>query len=172
MQKGGLMKTRILTSLCIFFLFSTLASSADEKEYVSPNGSYIADVVYVSGSGESRVVVKAKNGRMICSKNYASKDGEHGFCVEKAAWTPDSRFFVYSMSSSGGHQPWHFPVDFCSIHYSTTRSLDDYVGPITSNDLETKPPDLVKGRSMRKNIDDQVDFEVRLSGFERQGKKK
>jgi hypothetical protein len=166
------MKTRILTLLCIFCLFSTLANSADEKQYVSPDGRYVADVVAVSGSGESRVVVKAKNGRMICSKSYASKDGEHGLCVEKAFWTPNSRFFVYIMSSSGGHQPWHFPVDFCSIHYSTTRSLDDYVGPITSSDLEIKPPDIVKGRSMRKNIDDQVDFEVRLSGFEREVKKK
>jgi hypothetical protein len=166
------MKKRILTLLCIFWLFSTLAGSADEKQYVSPDGRYVADVVAISGSGESRVVVKTINGRMICSKSYASKDGEHGLCVEKAVWTSDSRFFVYSMSSSGGHQPWHFPVDFCSSRDSTTRSLDDYVGPITSNDLETKPPDIVKGRSMRKNIDDQVDFEVRLSGLVGQEKKK
>lgn len=168
----GLMKTKILTLLCIFCLFSTLANSADEKQYVSPDERYVADVVAVSGSGESRVVVKAKNGSLICSKSYASKDGEHGFWVEKVAWTPDSRFFVYNMSSSGGHQPWHFPVNFCSVYDSTICGLDDYVGPVTSNDLEIKPPDIVKGRSMRKNIDDQVDFEVRLSGVERQEQKK
>jgi len=166
------MKTRILMLLCIFLIFSTLAYSAEEKEYTSPNREYIASVVAVGQSGESKVVVKTKDGRPICSKNYASEDGGHGFGVEKAAWTPDSRFFVYSMSSSGGHQPWHFPAEFCSIPRSTTRSLDDYIGSITSPDFETKAPDIVKGKKIGKEIDDQVDFEVRLSSLDRQGKKK
>jgi hypothetical protein len=166
------MKTKIVILLCVSFLFIALAYSAEEKEYMSPNGAYIAVVVSVPGSEESKVVVKTKNGRTICSKSYASEDGTHGLVVQKAAWTPDSRFFVYSMSSSGGHKPWHFPADFCSIHHSITRSLDNYVGPITVSDLEIKAPDIVKGKSTRKDIDDQVDFEVRLSSLEMYGKKK
>ena len=30
-------------------------------------------------------------------------------------WTPDSRFLVFTTTSSGGHSPWHFPAyAFCS----------------------------------------------------------
>jgi hypothetical protein len=165
------MKTTIIVGIFISFLFSGLAYSAEKKEYVSPDGRYTALVFAISQSGESKVVVKTKSGRLLCFKSYASEDGEHGLRVEKATWTPDSKFFVYSMSSSGGHQPWRFPAEFCSALRSATRSLDDYVGSIISPDLETKRPDIVIGKRMGKDIDDQANFEVKLSGLEKQGKK-
>jgi len=165
------MKTGIVILLFISVFFYTLVYAAGEKEYVSPDGRYTAYVVTIS-DGESKVVVTTKNGRSICSKSYASEDGEHGFGVLKAVWTPNSAFFVYSMWSSGGHQPWHCPTDFCSVHDSTIRSLDDYVGPVVSPDVETKPPDIVRGKRIGKSIDDKVDFEVKLSSFGKQGKRK
>jgi hypothetical protein len=167
-QNEEMMKTRIVIALCPLFLFITIAYSAEQKEYVSPDGKYRAHVMpAINGrhenSGEKEIIIKNKDGKILCSKNYGSEDGEHGFGVENAVWTPDSKFFVYSMSSSGGHQPWHFPADFCSITDSSIKSLDKYVGPITNSHLEAKAPDIIKGKRMKKNIDDQEAFEVSLS---------
>ena len=51
---------------------------------------------------------------------------EHGYGVVKAEWTPDSQYFVFSLTSSGGHQAWHAPTEFYSQVDGTVRSLDDY----------------------------------------------
>ena len=72
-------------------------------------------------------------------KSFASADGEHGFGVAKAQWTPNSQFFIFSMGSSGGHQPWHHPIYFYSRTENRFYCLDDYVGPITSAFTLTKP---------------------------------
>jgi hypothetical protein len=59
---------------------------------------------------ESRVVIRTSNGETLNSKDYSSPRGFNGYYVVNAKWSPDSRFFVYSMSSSGGHSPWQFPM--------------------------------------------------------------
>lgn len=166
------MKTRIFILLCSFFLINTLAHSAEQKKYKSPDGVYVAVVAAVDKSEENSVIIKTRHGKTICSKSYLSDDGTHGFVVEKASWTPDSKFFVYSMSNSGGHQPWHFPTDFCSIIDKSIRSLDDHVGPITNFDFGIKKPDIVKGTKMGKDIDDILDFEVSLGSLPTNVKKK
>ena len=107
--------------------------------------------------------MKAKSGRILCSRNYGSEDGEHGYGVEKAAWTPDSRFFVYSLSSSGGHQAWHFPTDFISTTDYKFRRLDDFVGPITDPDFTLTAPDIIKTSGRDKTTLDEKNFEVILS---------
>jgi hypothetical protein len=165
-------KAGTVTALCILFLLFAAAHSAGQKEYMSPDGKYVASVATGQRSGESKVVVRTKDGRTICSKSYESQDGEHGFGVEYATWTPDSKFFVYSMASSGGHQPWHFPADFCSVQDKSIRSLDSYVGSIITPDFDVKAPDIVKGKIMGKGIEDQVTFEVGLTNLVALGMKK
>jgi hypothetical protein len=59
---------------------------------------------------ESRVVIRTRGGETVTSKDYSSPRGANGFYVVEAKWSPDSQFFVYSMSSSGGHSPWSFPI--------------------------------------------------------------
>jgi hypothetical protein len=157
-------------ALIVFYAFVSLtvfAHSADPKEYLSPNGKYRAYVIPLPkapyGSGESKIVIKAQSGKTLCLKSYGSKDGEHGFGVEKAAWTFDSRFFVYSMSSSGGHQAWHFPTHFISTTDWKVRNLDDFVGPITDPSFVLSAPDTLKTAGRDKSTLDEATFEVRLS---------
>ena len=166
------MKTRTFTLLCSFFLISTLAHSAEQKKYKSPDGVYVAIIAAVDKSEENSVIIKTKDGKTICSKSYLSNDGTHGFVVEKASWTPDSKFFIYSMSNSGGHQPWHMPIDFCSVQDKSIYHLDDHVGPITNFDFEVKKPDIIKCTKMGKDIDDILDFEVSLGSLPTTAKKK
>jgi hypothetical protein len=98
----------------------------------------IVAIVFSSGSPghegyESRVEVRSKSGKLLVQRGYVSADGQHGYKVQKAAWTPDSNFFVYSMETSGGHQPWHSPVNYYSRAQNRFRSLDDALHDAVAN---------------------------------------
>ena len=99
--------------------------------YAAPDKSVIVEIVSakrnIKGAGyESRVGIQAGDTHQLCTIDYSSEDGQHGFSVVRAEWTPDSRFFVYSLISSGGHQPWHTPTQFYDQAKGVLRSLDDY----------------------------------------------
>jgi hypothetical protein len=95
-------------------------SSLKPRIYPSPDGALRALVLPVDVSldatpdMESRVVIRTSNGDTVTSKDYLSPRGTNGYYVVNAKWSPDSQFFVYSMSSSGGHSPWSFPMMVCS----------------------------------------------------------
>lgn len=150
----------------ILFIGSASADRLEDQKYKSPDGRFIAYVIRLPkapyGSGESKIIIKTKEGKILCSKDYGSEDGEHGFGVVCAAWTPDSAFFVYSMSNSGGHQPWHFPIDFISTRDFKIRSLDDFVGPIMNPDFQLQSPDIIRAAKQR-DILEESPFEIRLS---------
>lgn len=99
--------------------------------YATPDKSGIVEIVSaktdIKGAGyESRVGIQSGDRQQLCTMDYSSEDGQHGFSVVKAEWTPDSRFFVYSLISSGGHQAWHTPTQFYDRADGVVRSLDDY----------------------------------------------
>jgi hypothetical protein len=157
----------LLSTMLILLIGTSYAGQKKDQKYESPDGKFVANVVALPkvpyGSGESKIIIKTKKGKLLCSKNYGSETGEHGFGAEHAAWTPDSRFFVYSMSSSGGHQAWHFPTDFISTHDFKVRRLDDYLGPITDPDFELSSPDVIKTAGRNKDTIDEAAFEISLS---------
>ena len=117
--------------------------------FVSPDGMLVALVIPVGKepglqSYESRVELRTKEGMPLCSADYSSEDSEHGYGVAKAAWTPDSQFFAYSLQSSGGHRPWHTPIDFYSRRQKKILSLDDALGnAIAYPEFSVSEPDKV-----------------------------
>ena len=112
----------------------------DEKAVVVSVGKLSVD-----RGTESEIEFYSRNGRRLCTLNYASKDGEHGFGVVKAAWTPDSRYFVFSLTSSGGHQSWHAPTLFYNAKSQAIFSLDEYVtgAGISKGDFTLMAPNTV-----------------------------
>src|SRR5258708_3179950 len=128
------------TLLLIFVLVSVMTAAElpelakqekKQRRYTSPDGGLTALVEPVSkeegrSENESRIEFKFIDGRIACAIDYSSEDSEHGFGVVKAEWTPDSEYFVFSLTSSGGHQPWHAPTQFLSRKDGTVRTLDDY----------------------------------------------
>ena len=119
--------------------------------YESPDKCIVAIVFPVGNpaheSYESRVEVRSKSGKVLAQRGYVSADGQHGYCVHKAAWTPDSNFFVYSMGSSGGHQPWHSPVDYYGRAQGKFRNLDDALHDAVANpQFSVAAPDRVTVR--------------------------
>jgi hypothetical protein len=117
--------------------------------YESPDKSIVAIVFPVGKPGtksyESRVELRSKSGKVLAQRDYFSTDGQHGYRVTKAAWTPGSSFFVYSLVNSGGHQPWHSPVEFYSGAQEKIFSLDDALrDAVTNPQFSVTGPDCVK----------------------------
>lgn len=90
-----------------------------QKELKSPDGKFVA-VVAPAGKKkgfeerESRISIVRPGGTQFSMHDFSSRDGEHGYGVDGAYWTPDSQFFVCRMSNSGGHSPLYAPIVFWS----------------------------------------------------------
>jgi hypothetical protein len=63
--------------------------------------------------------------------DFSSADGQHGYGVDGAQWTPDSQFFVCRMSNSGGHSPMYAPVVFWSRKRNRFYQLNAYTADRT-----------------------------------------
>ena len=112
-----------------------------------PDGKLVALVIHVGKEAgfenyESRGELRTKEGSLLCPADYSSEGSEHGYGVAKAAWTPDAQFFVYSLQSSGGHSPWHTPVQFYNRRQNKVLSLDEVLGDsIAYPEFSIREPD-------------------------------
>jgi hypothetical protein len=115
---------------------------------------------------ESRVEIYRSNGKVVYTQDYSSADGEHGLTVTEARWTPDSRFFVYSTESSGGHQPYHAPTYFYSRRTNRVSDMEDLnqmvVNQAPSATFKILPPDSVSLVTSENGLNDQQNTIVNL----------
>jgi hypothetical protein len=130
--------------------------SPTTKRYKAPDGAASVTVLPAkkrsdAGTREDRIEFYGTDGKLLCALDYSSEDGEHGFGVVKAGWTPDSQYFVYSLTSSGGHQPWHAPTPFYSRASGRVRELDDFfdAAGIASADFKLIAPNTVETTILR-----------------------
>src|SRR5262252_8457307 len=81
-------------------------------------------------------------GDTLTSKDYSSPRGINGYYVFNAKWSPDSQFFVYSTSSSGGHSPWSFPMMVYSRQQNRIAGFSDMINgePTVSGDFHFADP--------------------------------
>jgi len=56
------------------------------------------------------------------------------------AWTPDSKFFVFSTESCGGHSPWNSKTYVFSVDAKKVVFIDDVIGPVVGSSFELKAP--------------------------------
>lgn len=105
------------TLFCLLFFAATLPMRAQDYGrvvYFSPDNKLQAVVIPTykqeRGFNEHRIEIRSLNDQRVATNDHSSVDHEHGYGVIFAGWTPDSRFFVYSVASSGGHSAWHFPT--------------------------------------------------------------
>ena len=123
--------------LALVFATQPNVAPHGNKIYRSPDHVLKVRIIPVGNKGfrdqESRVEVRRSDGRLLRWKSFASEDGQHGRGVNRATWTNDGRFFVFNAQSSGGHQPWNWPVFFYSRRGNRFYSLDDFIGPVTSD---------------------------------------
>jgi hypothetical protein len=118
-------------------------SNVKPRIYPSPDGALRALVfpvdvsLYATPDMESRVVIRTSKGDTLTSKDYSSPRGTNGYYVFNAKWSPDSQFFVYSTSSSGGHSPWSFPMMVYSRQQNRIAGFSDMINgePTVSGDF-------------------------------------
>jgi hypothetical protein len=105
---------------------------------------------------ESRVVIRANEAKLLTSKDYSSPRGANGYYVVRAKWSPDSQFFVYTMSSSGGHSPWSFPAWVYSRQKNLFASFNEMIGrnPTVSEDFSFSGPHTVTAFTWEKSGSD------------------
>ena len=122
------------------------------QTFPSPDGMIHAVVLpsdvdlYGTPDLESRLVFRDTTGKTLTSQDYSSPRGENGYYVVSAKWSPDSQFFVFSLSSSGGHSPWSFPMWVYSRAKNAIVSFSDMIGgnPTLSGDFTFTPPHTIK----------------------------
>jgi hypothetical protein len=113
------------------------------QEYISPDKAVVV-TVETTKTHESRLEFHGNSGKLLAHVDYSSQDGEHGQGVAKASWTPDSQFFVYSLENTGGHQPWHSPVQYFSRRHDNILSLDEALkDAVTNPNFTVSAPDKV-----------------------------
>ena len=119
------------------------AAGGGKRNYFSAPDNLYGAAIITTKTRESEVAIGPSHGKVRFRKSFASADGEHGARVTKGAWTADSRFFVFMIESSGGHQPWHRPMFFWDRRDNRLYSLDQHIGAVTGG-FELAPPDIVR----------------------------
>ena len=79
-----------------------LPNPNEPTSLASPDGQLTA---VISGQTESRISIQRTDGGPLGQHDFSSADGQQGYVADGAQWTPDSRFLVIRMRSSGGHIP-------------------------------------------------------------------
>ena len=120
-----------LILLIPFIFVSSVVGFGQTKAYVSAHEGIRAWVVPVGS--ESRVDVRSASGMLLRRKDLTSRDQRHGEHVHHVEWTAGGRFFVFTTSSSGGHQPWHIATYFYSAGRNRFYSVDAIAGAIISD---------------------------------------
>ena len=128
------------------------------ETFVSPDKAVRALVVPASISldttpdMESRVVIRASAGSTLTSMDHSSPRGMNGYYVVRAKWSPDSQFFVYSLSSSGGHSPWSFPMMVYSRKANRIAKFSDMINdkPTVSGEFTFAGPHTVTASTWKK----------------------
>ena len=137
------MKTIFKFHLIIFSILISSNSYALQSQIIqSPDGILTAKIITVGKTIENKIEIY-QNNELLNKADYSSEDGEHGLYVEKASWSHDSQFFIYSTYNTGGHSAWQ------SVFYFYRRSDNkilpsyDYLPPITDSKFTLKEPDLI-----------------------------
>jgi hypothetical protein len=121
--------------------------------------------LHASPDIESRVVIRGPDAKLVTSKDFSSPRGANGYYVVRAKWSPDSQFFVFSVSSSGGHSPWSFPTWVFSRQKEAIVSFSDMIGgkPTLSDEFNfSGPHHLTAATREKEGSDKQVPVVVDL----------
>jgi hypothetical protein len=101
---------------------------------------------------ESRVVFRSSDGTTLTSQDYSSPRGANGYYVFHGQWSPDSQYFVFSMSSSGGHSPWSFPIKVYAVKKKLIANFSDMIGanPTVSGQFQFSGPHTLVASTWKK----------------------
>lgn len=116
--------------------------------FPSPDGRLVAVITrgHDRRPGGAEVEIETTAGPPLLRKDYASGRSDDRLDIVQFQWTPDSAFFVFSVTNADGHQPWHFPVLFYSRAANAIQRLEDFSDGLSIVDPAFKvfAPDIVE----------------------------
>jgi len=127
----------------LLLVLASWTSAAFGATYRSPDSALQAKVLMPGLGHENRVSIQDIHEAVKAEADYTSDDGEHGLVVDRAAWSPDSQFFVFSTSSSGGHQAWQCATFFFDRHDGKIHDLAEFLPPIADPDFKIRAPSIL-----------------------------
>jgi WD40 repeat protein len=134
-------------ALCLLPWYSlvslTISASveSEKREITSPDGTLVAEILSrMAQFTEDTVKIVSRESGSHAEFSMTSHSGANGRNVLKAQWSPDSKFFVFSTFSSGGHSGWNFRTFVYSVDANKFVSLDEKVRPVTDKDFQLIPP--------------------------------
>ncbi len=139
-----------LLPLAILVFLAASDTSKKQEKYVSPDLVLRITITSTFFEGmaeaaESRVEIQPnKKRKFFGASNGEFPDAVQKHAVVKAGWTPDSQFFVFSLSSEGRPRAWHFATFFYDRKRNEIRSLDSFIGPVSNADFTLLPPEIVQ----------------------------
>src|SRR5262249_27988106 len=126
----------------------------------------VAVSLYATPAMDGRVAIRMSKADTLSAKHYSSPRGTNAYYVVDAKWSPDSQFFVYSTSSSGGHSPWSFPMMVYSRQHNRIAGFSDMIKgePTVSGDFHFTGPHTVVASTWKRpgSLDDKVAVTVDL----------
>lgn len=137
------MKTTFNFYLIIFSILISSNSYALQAQVLqSSDGMLTAKIITIGKTIENKIEIY-RNEELLNKADYSSKDGEHGQYIEKASWSPDSQFFVYSTHNTGGHSAWQFGFYFYRRTDNKILPSYDFLPPIADSNFILKGPDFI-----------------------------
>jgi WD40 repeat protein len=138
------MKTSLLCFVlcrCLLATHTFASTGSEHRSVASPDGKFTAEISSKEAQfTEDTVTIVSKESGARAEFPMTSKTGANGRNVLKAEWSPDSKFFVFSTFSSGGHSSWDFQTFVYSTDANKFVSVDEKVRPVTDKDFQLLPP--------------------------------
>jgi hypothetical protein len=140
----------ILIALLLTDALHAAEQSEDLKTAMSPNKEFFAaarrmpdeDFVYRRDLDGFRVVIYHHGSEKELGDIYAHAP-IFGRLILQMAWSPDSKFLVFTTTSSGGHSPWHYTTFVFETEDRSFREVDSVAGSVVSSEFHFAKPDIL-----------------------------
>jgi hypothetical protein len=144
------MKTILSFAIIILTGFSVRADKLDAWNEASPDKTLFAaerripdaDMIHRLDLDGFRLVISKLDHEGVIGDVVARHDFER-LLVSSISWSPDSRFLIFTTTSSGGHSPWHFKAFVFCMNDRTFRYVEDVTGgSVIGPTIRFEPPDI------------------------------
>jgi hypothetical protein len=102
----------------------------------------IPDQVYIQRHDLDGVAVAIFHSEYIQESTPIARHDFQGRLISHMEWSPDSKFLLFTTTSSGGHSPWHAAAFLFCTADNSFRDVDAAIGNVVSPKFRFEPPDI------------------------------